>query len=316
VARYIARRLVSSLVVLFLVSVFTFLIFQVIPNGSPALRIAGRGASPATLAAVVKEWGFNQPIYVQYADMMEKIFTGSVVSYSGNIRVLGQLRAGLPATVSLAVGASVIWLSGAIVIGVISSRRIGGTVDRLMGVLASVSISVPVYVIGAVALYFLAYKVSIFPNGGYVPISQSFFGWLDHMILPWLCLSVGFIGLYSRVLRSSIIETEGEDFVRTAKAKGLTKRRILVHHVLRTSMIPIISLWGLDFAGVIGGGAILIETLFNLQGVGQYAAESIGLLDIPPIMVIVMYGTFFVVLLTTAVDILHAFAEPRVRLQV
>jgi peptide/nickel transport system permease protein len=316
VARYIARRLVSSLVVLFLVSVFTFLIFQVIPNGSPALRIAGRGASPATLAAVVKEWGFNQPLYVQYADMMEKIFTGSVVSYSGNINVLGQLRAGLPATVSLAVGASVIWLSGAIVIGVISSRRIGGTVDRLMGVLASVSISVPVYVIGAVALYFLAYKVSIFPNGGYVPISQSFFGWLDHMILPWLCLSVGFIGLYSRVLRSSIIETEGEDFVRTAKAKGLTKRRILVHHVLRTSMIPIISLWGLDFAGVIGGGAILIETLFNLQGVGQYAAESIGLLDIPPIMVIVMYGTFFVVLLTTAVDILHAFAEPRVRLQV
>ncbi len=315
-ARYIARRLVSSLVVLFLVSVFTFLIFQVIPNGSPALRIAGRGASPATLAAVVKEWGFNQPLYVQYADMMEKIFTGSVVSYSGNINVLGQLRAGLPATVSLAVGASVIWLSGAIVIGVISSRRIGGTVDRLMGVLASVSISVPVYVIGAVALYFLAYKVSIFPNGGYVPISQSFFGWLDHMILPWLCLSVGFIGLYSRVLRSSIIETEGEDFVRTAKAKGLTKRRILVHHVLRTSMIPIISLWGLDFAGVIGGGAILIETLFNLQGVGQYAAESIGLLDIPPIMVIVMYGTFFVVLLTTAVDILHAFAEPRVRLQV
>jgi peptide/nickel transport system permease protein len=316
VARYIARRLVSSLVVLFLVSVFTFLIFQVIPNGSPALRIAGRGASPATLAAVVKEWGFNQPLYVQYADMMEKIFTGSVVSYSGNINVLGQLRAGLPATVSLALGASVIWLSGAIVIGVISSRRIGGTVDRLMGVLASVSISVPVYVIGAVALYFLAYKVSIFPNGGYVPISQSFFGWLDHMILPWLCLSVGFIGLYSRVLRSSIIETEGEDFVRTAKAKGLTKRRILVHHVLRTSMIPIISLWGLDFAGVIGGGAILIETLFNLQGVGQYAAESIGLLDIPPIMVIVMYGTFFVVLLTTAVDILHAFAEPRVRLQV
>jgi peptide/nickel transport system permease protein len=316
VARYIARRLVSSLVVLFLVSVFTFLIFQVIPNGSPALRIAGRGASPATLAAVVREWGFNQPLYVQYADMMEKIFTGSVVSYSGNINVLGQLRAGLPATVSLAVGASVIWLSGAIVIGVISSRRIGGTVDRLMGVLASVSISVPVYVIGAVALYFLAYKVSIFPNGGYVPISQSFFGWLDHMILPWLCLSVGFIGLYSRVLRSSIIETEGEDFVRTAKAKGLTKRRILVHHVLRTSMIPIISLWGLDFAGVIGGGAILIETLFNLQGVGQYAAESIGLLDIPPIMVIVMYGTFFVVLLTTAVDILHAFAEPRVRLQV
>ena len=315
-ARYIARRLVSSLVVLFLVSVFTFLIFQVIPNGSPALRIAGRGASPATLAAVVREWGFNQPLYVQYADMMEKIFTGSVVSYSGNINVLGQLRAGLPATVSLALGASVIWLSGAIVIGVISSRRIGGTVDRLMGVLASVSISVPVYVIGAVALYFLAYKVSIFPNGGYVPISQSFFGWLDHMILPWLCLSVGFIGLYSRVLRSSIIETEGEDFVRTAKAKGLTKRRILVHHVLRTSMIPIISLWGLDFAGVIGGGAILIETLFNLQGVGQYAAESIGLLDIPPIMVIVMYGTFFVVLLTTAVDILHAFAEPRVRLQV
>lgn len=312
--RFVVRRLLSSLVVLFLVSVFTFLIFQVIPNGDPALRIAGRGASPDTIAAVVRQWGFHRPLYVQYGDMMHKVFDGSVVSYSGNINVVHEIRLGLPVTVSLAVGAAVFWMAMAIVIGTLSARRPGGVMDRLLGIASVVGISIPVYVLAAVALYFLAYKTSAFPDGGYVSFASSPSQWFMHLLLPWLCLSVGFIGLYSRVLRSSILDTMREDFVRAARAKGLSGRRVLFRHVLRISLAPVISLWGLDFAGVVGGGAILIETQFNLQGVGQYAAQSIGLLDVPPILVIVLYGAFFVVLLSALVDIVHALAEPRVRL--
>ena len=313
-SRFVVRRLLSSLVVLFLVSVFTFLIFQVIPNGDPALRIAGRGASPDTIAAVVRQWGFHRPLYVQYGDMMGKVFDGSVVSYSGNINVVHEIRLGLPVTVSLAVGAAVFWMATAIVIGTLSARRPGGVMDRLLGIASIIGISIPVYVLAAIALYFLAYKTSVFPDGGYVSFAASPSQWFMHLLLPWLCLSIGFIGLYSRVLRSSILDTMREDFVRAARAKGLSGRRVLFRHVLRISLAPVISLWGLDFAGVVGGGAILIETQFNLQGVGQYAAQSIGLLDVPPILVIVLYGAFFVVLLSALVDIVHALLEPRVRL--
>lgn len=313
-SRYIARRSASSLLVLFLVSVLTFLIFQVIPNGDPALRIAGRGASPQTLAAVVEQWGFDQPLHIQYLLTMKQVFTGSVVSYSGNLNVLDQIKAGLPATLSLAVGTAVLWMTVSVLLGAFTARQAGRASDRLLGILAVVGVSVPVYVVAAGALYLFAYRLSIFPNGGYVPITESFSGWFSHLLLPWACLSIGFIGFYSRILRSTILETMREDFVRTARAKGLSENQVMRRHVLRLSLVPLISLWGLDFAGVVGGGAILVETLFNLQGVGQYAAQSIGLLDVPPILVIVMYGSFFVVLLSAVVDVVHALAEPRVRL--
>lgn len=313
---YISRRLLSSVIVLFLVSVLTFLIFQVIPNGNPALRIAGRGASSASIAAVTKEWGFDQPIYVQYLKTMRKVFDGSVVSFGGSINVLDQIKAGLPATISLAAGTAVIWLIVSVLVGTLAARRAGHFTDRLLGVLAIVGVSVPVYVVAAAALYLFAFKLQIFPNGGYVPITESPVGWFTHLLLPWACLSIGFIGLYSRILRSTILETMGEDFVRAARAKGLSESQVMRRHVLRLSLVPIISLFGLDFAGVVGGGAILVETLFNLQGVGQYAAASISQLDVPPILVIVMYGAFFVVLFSALADIVHAVAEPRVRLSV
>jgi peptide/nickel transport system permease protein len=163
-------------------------------------------------------------------------------------------------------------------------------------------------------LYVLAYKLAIFPNGGYVGLTTDPWQWFTHMILPWLALSALFIGLYSRVLRSNMLDTLHEDYVRTARAKGISERRVLVRHVLRLSIIPIVSLWGLDFAAVIGGGAILTESVFNLQGVGQYAAQSIGQLDVPPVLVIVMFGAFFVVLLSALTDIAFALVDPRIRL--
>jgi peptide/nickel transport system permease protein len=172
----------------------------------------------------------------------------------------------------------------------------------------------PVFLIGALLLYVLAYKAGIFPNGGYVPLGQDPLGWLSHMILPWVTLSALFIGIYSRVLRSNMLDVMGEDYVRTARAKGLSEPRVVIRHVLRNSLIPVVALWGLDFAAVIGGGAILTESVFNLHGVGQYAAQSIGQLDVPPVLVIVMLGSFFVVLLSAATDILLALIDPRIKL--
>ncbi len=311
--RFVAQRTVAGLLVCFYVSVATFLIFQVIPNGDPALRIAGRGASPETLAAVTRTYGLDKPVWVQYLLLMKNVFTGSVVSYSNNGNVVGQIRNGLPATFSLALGAAVLWMALAIVIAIVSVRRPNGRLDRMIGVLAIAGVSVPPYVLAAVLLYFLAYRVGIFPNGGYVPLGQDPVGWLTHLLLPWICLSVGLAGFYSRVLRSSILSVRSQAFVGAVYARGLSERQLLVRHVLRLAAVPLVALWGLDIAGVVGGGAILIETIFNLQGIGQYAQQSISTLDIPSILVVVLFGSFLVVAMSVVSDIVQGLLEPRVR---
>jgi peptide/nickel transport system permease protein len=313
-ARFVIRRLFSMVVVLIAISILTFLIFQAIPNGDPAERMAGRKSTPENVEAIRKDWGFDEPIYAQYVQTMKNIFTGKVVSYTQQVDVVDEVRQGLPATVSLAIGAGLIWLVLGIVVGVISALNAGGFIDRGVTVLALIGVSTPVFFLGAVGLYFLAFKLQIFPNGGYVPLTKNPLDWLGHMILPWMVLSVLFIGVYSRVLRSTMLDTMHEDFVRTARAKGLGERQVIRRHVLRNSLIPIVSLWGLDFAAVIGGGAILTESVFNLQGVGQYAAQSIKALDVPPILVIVMFGSFFVVVLSAVTDVLYALLDPRIRL--
>jgi peptide/nickel transport system permease protein len=312
--RFIIRRAIQMVVVLFCTSVFTFLIFQVIPNGNPALRLAGQTATPQTIAAIERQWGFNQPVYIQYLDTMQKVLTGSVISYSQQINVLAQIRRGLPATISLAGGAAVIWLLFGIALGTLSALRAGRLSDRALAVLSLVGISTPSFVLATALLYLLAYKAHVFPLSGYVPLTQSPWQWFWHLVLPWFCLSFIYVGFYSRVLRSTMLDTLQEDYVRTATAKGLSRRQIIVRHVLRASLIPLLSLWGLDFAGVIGGGAILVEVVFNLNGVGQYAAESIQTLDVPPILVIVMYGAFLVVVLSAIIDVLYVVIDPRVRL--
>ena len=186
--------------------------------------------------------------------------------------------------------------------GVISALTAGRLSDRVITVLALIGISMPVFWLGLVARYYLAEGglMTFFPDGEYVPFTQSPAAWFAHLILPWLVLAVLFIGFYGRVLRGNILDTINEDFVRTAKAKGLTPRRILLRHVLRTSLIPVVTLFGLDFASVLGGGAILTETVFDLHGVGQYAAQSINNFDLPPIMGVTMYGAFFIVVLQRA----------------
>jgi peptide/nickel transport system permease protein len=313
-ARFIVRRLIAVIGVLFVISILTFLIFQVIPNGDPAARIGGPHANAATVALIRKQWGFDKPIYVQYFKTMEQILNGSIVSYTQSVNVMSQIRAGLPATFSLAIGAGIIWLFFGVLFGVITAIRAGKFTDKALTVLAFVGVSCPPFFLGALAIYYLGYKANIIPLGGYVPFTTSPSQWFSHLIAPWCVLSVLFIGIYSRVLRSTILDTINEDFVRTARAKGLTDRQVLIRHTLRNSLIPIIALFGLDFAQVIGGGAILTETVFNLHGVGQFAAESIRALDVPPVLVITMLTAFFVVVFGAIVDILYAVLDPRIRL--
>ena len=313
-ARFLVRRLLSMLAVLFAISILTFLIFQVIPNGDPAVRMAGRTASPENRAAIRKDWGFDKPIYEQYGITMKKIFTGTVVSYSQQVNVVDEIKRDLPATLSLAIGSAVIWLAFGILFGVISAVKAGQWADTSLTVISMVGVSMPVFLAGALLLWPLGYELQLFPTSGYVPLTQDPWGWVTHLIMPWIALSVLFIGFYSRVLRSNILDTINEDYVRTARAKGLTERRVLIHHVLRNSLIPVVSLWGLDFAAVVGGGAILTETVFNLHGVGQYVAGAIQQLDEPPVLVVTMFGAFFVVILSAIVDIIYAILDPRIRL--
>ena len=313
-ARFVIRRLLSMALVLVAISILTFLIFQAIPNGDPAVRIAGRHADPQTIRDVRKSWGFDKPIYVQYEKTMGKIFDGSVISYTQSLNVEDEIKRDFPVTLSLALGAGLLWLFMGIVFGVISAPFAGRWTDRALTVLSLIGISTPVFVIAALMLYFLAFKWSIFPNGDYVKLTDDPVQWANHLIMPWTALSLLFIGFYSRVLRSNILDTINEDYVRTARAKGLTERRVIVRHVVRNSLIPIISLWGLDFAAIIGGGAIITEKAFNLPGVGAFAANSIGQLDVPPVLVVTMFGAFFVVLLQTVVDVLYALLDPRIRL--
>ena len=313
-ARFIARRLLGMVAVLFAISVIVFLIFNVIPNSDPAARIAGKNADPDLIARVNADLGLDQPLPVQYVTMMKQIFTGQLTSYASNRNVVEQIWEGLPATFSLCIGAAVIWMSLAVLFGYLSAVHAGRLADRALTVLSLVGISMPVFWLAAILLYFLSFKVQLFPTGSYVALSRDPLDWAYHLVLPWFTLAVLLIGFYSRVLRSNMLDAMNEDYARTARAKGLSERQVRIRHVLRNSMIPIVTLFGLDFGMVVGGGAILTETVYNLPGVGLYAGEAIRSLDLPPLMAITMFGAFFIVLFNTVVDVAYAVLDPRIRL--
>jgi peptide/nickel transport system permease protein len=312
--RFIFRRLVGMVLVLFAVSVLVFLIFNVIPNSPPAQRLAGKNATPVLVKSIEEEWGFDDSLPQQYVTMMKKLFTNELIQYSPRVSVEDRIVEGIPATLSLSIGAGIIWLFFGLVLGYFSALRAGGWLDRLLTGVAIAGISIPVFLIAPVLIYFLTYKLEIFPNAGYVPITEDPSGWLTHLILPWFTLAILSIGFYSRVLRSNMLDVMNEDYVRTARAKGLSERKVMTRHVLRNSLIPIITLFGLDFGATIAGTAIITEVIFSIEGIGLYAAESIKKLELPPIMGIALYGAFFVVFVNAVVDIAYAYLDPRVRL--
>jgi peptide/nickel transport system permease protein len=313
-ALFLVRRLIGMIAVLIAVSFIVFLIFIVVPGGDPAVRIAGRTATDQNIENIRHDWGFDRPFYVQYYEMMKKAFTNRLYEQTHQgVKVVDQIKAGIPATFSLSIGAAIIWLLFGMLVGIISAVTAGRLSDRLITLLALVGISMPVFWLGLLARFFLAEKNTWFPDGEYVALTQNPAQWFWHLLLPWFVLAVLFIGFYGRVLRGNILDTINEDYVRTARAKGVDPRRVLIKHVLRNSLIPIVTLFGLDFAAVLGGGAILTETVFDLHGVGWYARQAIFNFDLPPIMGVTLFGAFFIVFFNALVDFFYALLDPRIR---
>jgi peptide/nickel transport system permease protein len=294
--------------------VIVFAIFNVIPNSPPAQRLAGKNPDPALVKSIEEEWGFDDPLPQQYLTMMKKVFTGELTAYEPRISVDERIVEGIPATVSLCVGAAALWMFFGILFGYLAAVRAGGKLDTLLTGFAVAGISIPVFLLAPVLLYFLTYKIELLPSSGYVPLTEDPAGWLTHLILPWFTVAILSIGFYSRVLRSNMLDAMGEDYVRTARAKGLGERRVMTRHVLRNSLIPIVTLFGLDVGALIGGTAIITEKIFSIDGVGLYAAEAVANAELPPVMGVTLYGAFFIVLFNALVDVVYAYLDPRVRL--
>lgn len=316
---YTARRLGAAVVVLVSISIMVFLMFFATPGMDPASRIAGRNASPQTLAQVRAEFGLNQPIWIQYLKMMQHLFINRDLASFINRgqRVIPEIDHALPVTLSLSVGAAIIWLAFGIGMGVIAARWKGTLVDPLIMLLGVFGVSLPVYWLSEVANLVTQGSLhqSVFrwvPPPGYVPLTQNPFEWALHLMFPCLTLAVLYAGIYARVMRGELLTALSEDYVRTARSKGLSENRILFKHALRCSLIPIVSMFGLDFGTLVGGAALLTEIVFGLPGIGMITWESLQGLDLPVILGTVMYAAFFVVLANALVDILYAKLDPRV----
>jgi peptide/nickel transport system permease protein len=318
VVRYILRRIGWTVVLLALVSAVTFVIFFALPSADPAVLRAGKQASPELIAQIRTRLGLDDPLYVQYWTYMKDVVLhfDFGFSYQSGESVREAIVSRLPATISMTVGALVLWLATALPIGVVSAIRRRSLLDRVTMTGALLAISAPVYWLALVVLYLFASDIGVIPifdgAGTYVGITQDPVGWFASMLLPWIVLAAGFSAFYARLLRSNLVEVMGEDYIRTARAKGLSERRVVWRHGVRAAITPIVTVLGLDI-GVLLGGSILTESVFNIPGVGRYAYEAIQSADLPAIQGTVLFAAFFIVVANLVVDVAYAFLDPRVR---
>ena len=319
---FVVRRVAGLAIVMFAISVLTFLIFFATPGIDPTRAFAGRDPTPQTIAAVRHQFGLDRPKPIQYLLMMKRLFISrDLVSYGNQaLKVVPAIEQAAPVTFSLVLGAAVIWIVFSILTGVLAVVFKGTFLDPLLMIFALIGISMPVFWVGEVANLltqdrlhhtFLFHWV---PPLGYVALTSDPGQWFLHLVIPWITLSLLYVGFYARVLRASLLEAANEDFVRTARAKGLDERAILIRHMLRTSLIPFVSLFGLDFGVLVGGGALLTEVVFGLPGVGLLTYQSLVSLDLPVIMATVIYGAFFITVASALVDVVYAVLDPRIRL--
>ncbi len=317
----VVQRVAQMAFVMFGISVLVFLIFFATPGSDPAARIAGRNAAPETVAQIRADFGFDRPLPVQYAVMMKRLFvTRDLTSFvNRGQKVIPQVLDAVPATLSLVAGAAVLWVAGGILVGVAAAAMRDTAVDRGLMILSLIGISMPVFWLGEVmnlvsqSRFHDTWAFSWVPGLGYVPLTQSVGGWFRALVIPWVTLAVLYIGIYARVLRSNLIEAYSEDYIRTARAKGLSPARVMLRHALRTSLLPFVTMFGLDFGALVGGAALLTEVVFGLNGVGRLTFIALQNLDLPVILATVIYSSFFVVAANALVDMAYAVIDPRVR---
>jgi peptide/nickel transport system permease protein len=315
---YIIRRLAWIVVLLFLVSLVTFVVFYLFPSTDPAVLRAGRNPSPELVANIRHNFGLDKSKPEQFFIYLKGVVLhfDFGTSFTFNAKVRNLIFDRLPATIYLTVGAVIVWLLIAFPVGMISAVRRRSFFDRTAMGAALLAISAPVYWLGLVGLYLFSNdigKFHIFPGAAsYKPPTQDFGAFFGSLVLPWLVLAASFAAFYARLLRANLIEVMSEDYIRTARAKGLRESRVLVRHAIRSAVTPIVTVLGLDI-GILLGGAILTETVFNIPGIGRLAYSAIQRGDLPVVQGTVLLGAFFIVLLNLVVDILYAVLDPRIR---
>jgi len=332
---FIIRRLITAIFLLLVVSVITFAIFFLIPRlaGQNANELAaqyvGRNPTPAAIQQMVERLGLDQPLPVQYWHFLKGLVAGenysagpSVTycpppcfgySFRSQLAVWPQMVSALPVTMSLALGAAILWLIGGVAIGVLSALRKGSIFDRFSMGVALAGVSLPIFFTGLISLELFSYKWPLFPNVQYTDIAVNPLLWARNLVLPWITLAFLYAALYARLTRAGMLETMNEDYIRTARAKGLRERSVVVKHGLRAALTPILTIFGMDL-GLLLGGAILTESTFSLPGLGQFTVLAIQNQDFPEIMGVVMLAAFFIVIANMLVDILYAAIDPRVRI--
>jgi peptide/nickel transport system permease protein len=321
VSAFIVRRVLGLIVVLFAITVLTFLIFFATPGVDPTRALTGRNPTPETIAAVKHQFGLDRSKPEQYALMMKRLFISrDLVSYGNQaVKVVPAITAAAPVTFSLVIGAAVIWVVFSILTALLAVILKGTVFDPLIMILALIGVSMPVFWVGEIANLITQDRLhdtvlfSWVPPLGYTPLTENPWQWFLHLVIPWITLSILYVGFYARMLRANLLEVANEDFVRMARAKGLSERRVLIKHMLRVSLITFVSLFGLDFGVLVAGGALVTEVVFGLPGVGMLTYRSLVALDLPMIMATVVYSAFFITIVNALVDIAYARLDPRIR---
>jgi peptide/nickel transport system permease protein len=334
VITFIVRRLIATVFLLLVVSMLTFAIFFLLPRLAGqttyglATQYVGRNPTPSAVHQIEQQLGLNQPLYLQYGRYVKAIVAGehynagvaSVYcpppcfgySFKSQQPVWPQMVSDIPVTASLGLGAAVLWLFGGVSVGVLSALRRGSVLDRFSMGTALAGVSLPIFFTGLISLELFSYKWPLFPNVQFVPLSQNPALWARNLVLPWVTLAFLYAALYARLTRAGMLETMSEDYIRTARAKGLRERTVIVKHGLRAALTPILTIFGMDL-GLLLGGAILTETTFSLHGLGLFTVEAIQNQDFPEIMGVVLLASFFIVFANLIVDVLYAYIDPRVR---
>jgi peptide/nickel transport system permease protein len=317
-AAFIVRRILFGILVMWIISVVVFVMYFVAPH-DPARLLAGRQATVAEITAIRHSLGLDRPLLLQYGSFLWRLVHGDLgYSYHASVPVRNYIFSRLPVTASLAIGAAIIWLLLGVGAGVLAAVRPRTIADRLVTFFALFFYSMPTFLIGIFLLYFLFFRLytaglHILPGGGYVPLTQDPVQWADHLVLPWLALALVTAAVYSRLTRGTMLDVLGEDYIRTARSKGITEGRVVFRHALRSALTPVVTQFGIDL-GVLLGGAIVTENVFGLPGLGQLAVASIFNQDLPVVIGIVIFASAFIVVANIAVDFLYAVLDPRVRL--
>jgi peptide/nickel transport system permease protein len=324
----------GAVLLLLVVSAVTFAIFFLVPRlgGQTADQLAtqyvGKDANPESVAAIKQNLGLDLPVYEQYWNFIKGIVVGADYkfgpdathcdapcfgySFKNHVEVWPQLLERIPVSLSLAVGAAVIWVVFGVLTGVVSALRKGKPIDRAAMFIALAGVSLPIFFTGQILLALFVYEIPIWDSVDYVPFTENPADWAWHLVLPWVSLAFLFSALYARLTRAGMLETMSEDYIRTARAKGLTETTVVAKHGLRSALTPIVTIFGMDF-GILIGSAVLTETVFSLQGIGAYAIQSIQTNDLPIIMGVTMVAAFFIVFCNLIVDLVYAAIDPRVR---